>query len=170
VRRNAEVAVWWDDARKRRLPLVCVFSGEPASDFRQFGELSIPAMAWLILLLLPLWALGGLPGGGFLSIQLPVSEDWRRRLRVTSGLALATMPPTVILVVAAFSDWFGLSILFWVIGAAFFGTSMGLTLWRESWQPRYSERFKDEHGAKYIVLRGVHPLFAEAVERKYRED
>jgi hypothetical protein len=170
VRPKARVAVWWDDARTRRLPLVCVFSGEPAAGFKQFAELSIPALVWFLVLLLPIWLLGGLPGLGRLSIQLPVSAAWSRRLRRTSGPALALIPVTGLLLLAALNDWFSLRVVFWVLAAAGFAASMALTLRRESWQPRYSISLKSKSGHKYIVLSGVHPLFAAAVEAQYRKE
>ena len=167
LRRNASVSVWWDDARNRRLPPVCALSGQSSAAYGQFSDLSVPARVWLLVLLLPLFLLGGIPAPDR-SIQLPLSTQWRQRLRATSGTSLLLIPVTVALIFAAVNGWFGLRFLFAALAAAAFATSMTLAVMRESWQPRYGAPTKDASGRLYIRLRSVHPAFAHAVEQQYR--
>jgi hypothetical protein len=58
------------------------------------------------------------------SIQRPISAQWQQRLGGTSAAALTLIPVTVVLVVAAISDWFGLRILFAAQASAAFVSSM----------------------------------------------
>ena len=167
----AAVSVFADDAILGNLPLVCAKTGEPA-DFmvgmrRSIGG-GIPGWVWFLLVLGPVGVVALLlaacfaPAQEYLTVRIPETEASLQRERQLERWRLAALGAGVflpflgILVVGTFP------LLWLAFGGAFFVAAGALTwmLWRQS------IGVSIDVTRRWVTLSGVHPAFAEAVERQ----
>lgn len=167
----AAVSVFVDDAVRGDLPLVCAKTGEPADlviRMRQPVGGGLPPLAWLLLLLGPLGVAGlvvlalAWPGAEYLTVRVPETEASFGRERQLERWRLAALGAGVLL---PFLGILGVGVfpLLWIAaGACFFVAAGALTwmLWRQSISVSIDVT------RRWVTLTGVHPAFAEAVNRQ----
>jgi hypothetical protein len=138
--------------------------------YQRFYELSPPLLTWFVIVLLPCWLVGGfflLTDSGE---RLPVSRAWSDQLRNRTAQALLLIPAGALLLFSA-AAWTHLDLILVPLAAVAFMASLALSFRRQAMQPRYSRRYQDSKRApQYVELSHVHPDFATAVAKRYRDD
>lgn len=167
----AAVSVFVDDAIRGDLPLVCAKTGEPTDlmiRMRQPVGGGLPAAAWLLLLLGPMGIIIlvvlalGWPGAEQLTVRIPETEASFARERQLERWRLAALGAGVFVPLCGAWSNAALPALWLALGAAFLITAavLHVMVWRQS------IGVSIDVTRRWVTLTGVHPAFAEAVNRQ----
>ena len=166
----AAVSVFVDDAIRGHLPLVCAKTGEPADlvvRMRQPVGGGFTPVAWLLLLLGPvgivaLVVLAVAWPQEQLTVRIPETEASFQHERQLERWRLAALGAGVVVPFLGILGVGMFPFLWLAAGVAFFVAAGALTwmLWRQS------IGVSIDVTRRWVTLTGVHPAFAEAVQRQ----